>query len=396
MKKRFSLGQLLLFMLLGASVAVVATYYVTQSGFVSRLTTLTDAQKTFDVLTEAKRCVEKNFVGDYDKDTLSAGAVEGFIDALGDEWSYYLSAEEYTKRSATVIGGLTGVGIRTSRNAETGEMIIEEIYANSPAEKAGLAAGGIITAVDGGSVTDIGYESANARIQGESGTQVIIDVNNGETTEQYTLTRSYLTTENVSSEMLTDEIGYIRIKEFSKGTDSSFADAVDRLGRNGAKSYIIDVRNNGGGEQNVLLSMLDRILPECVSLIVEDKSGKRTEYNSDAISLSTPIVVLTNRSTYGGAEYFAAVLQEYGRANIVGEQTTGKGYGQSIVQLSDGSALVLSTIRYYTPQYRCLLKTGCIPDVSVALTDTSVLNESSPNMDRDEQLRQAYELLEKN
>ena len=396
MKKRFSLGQLLLFMLLGASVAVVATYYVTQSGFASRLTSLTDAQKTFDVLTEVKRCVEKNFVGDYDKNMLSAGAVEGFIDALGDEWSYYLSAEEYAKRSTTVSGGLTGIGMRTSRNAETGEMIIEEVYANSPADKAGLTAGSIITAVDGGSVADIGYESANARIQGDPGSQVIIAVNNGETVEQYTLTRSYQTAENVSAEMLTDEIGYIRIKEFAKDTDTSFADAVDRLGRDGAKSFIFDVRNNGGGEQNVLLSVLDRILPECVSLIVEDKSGKRTEYNSDAVSLNAPIVVLTNRSTYGGAEYFAAVLQEYGRANIIGEQTTGKGYGQSTVQLSDGSALVLSTIRYYTPQYRCLVKTGCIPDVPVALTDSSVLNESTPNMTRDEQLRQAYELLEKN
>ena len=393
MKKQYSFFQVLLFVLLTASVTLVLTFYYTESRIISRLSSVSEAQQLFLKLNEVKRCVDANFVGDYDTDALVDGAVEGYITALGDKWSYYLTAEEYEATASNLSGGFTGIGVRVSYEVEADAMKIAEVYKDSPAASAGLLAEDEIIAVDGNTVKSVGYDGARSLLQGETGTPVQITVRRGDETLDFMLTRAYVREENVISTMLDGKIAYIRIKEYADGVDSEFEKQLSEMIDDGAKSFVFDMRNNGGGKLSVLLNILDRLLPEGVIFISEDRSGSREEFNSDSEHLSAPMTVLINKNTYSAAEYFAAVLQESGKATVVGEKTTGKGYGQATVELSDGSALVISTIRYFTPKNRSLAATGCVPNETVMLEDTSILSSNRVDLERDSQLRKACDLL---
>ncbi|MBQ3095378.1 MAG: S41 family peptidase [Clostridia bacterium] len=344
-------------------------------------------------LNEVKRCVDANFVGDYDTDALVDGAVEGYIEALGDKWSYYLTAEEYEATASNLSGGFTGIGVRVSYEVEADAMKIAEVYKESPAATAGLLAEDEIIAVDGSTVKSVGYDGARSLLQGETGTPVQITVRRGEETLEFTLTRAYVREENVISSLRDGKIASIRIKEYADGVDTEFEKQLAEMIEDGATSFVFDMRNNGGGKLSVLLNILDRLLPEGVIFISEDRAGSREEFNSDSEHLSAPMTVLINKNTYSAAEYFAAVLQEAGKATVVGEKTTGKGYGQATVELSDGSALVISTIRYFTPQNRSLAATGCVPNETVVLEDNAILSSSRVDLERDTQLRRACELL---
>ena len=152
MKKQYSFFQVLLFVLLTASVTLVLTFYYTESRIISRLSSVSEAQQLFLKLNEVKRCVDANFVGDYDTDALVDGAVEGYITALGDKWSYYLTAEEYEATASNLSGGFTGIGVRVSYEVEADAMKIAEVYKDSPAASAGLLAEDEIIAVDGNTV----------------------------------------------------------------------------------------------------------------------------------------------------------------------------------------------------------------------------------------------------
>lgn len=393
MKKQFSLFQVLLYIMLTASVTLVLTFYYTESRIISRLSSVSEAQQLFLKLNEVKRCVDANFVGDYDTDALVDGAVEGYVQALGDKWSYYLTAEEYEATASYLTGGLTGIGVRVSHEVDSDAMMIAEVYPDSPADDAGLLAEDEIISVAGNAVKDIGYEGARSLIQGEMGTTVLLVVRRGEEQLEFNLTRAYVRQENVISSMLEGKVAYIRIKEYSDGVDTEFKKQLSEMIEDGAESFVFDMRNNGGGKVSVLLNILDRLLPEGVIFISEDQAGSREEFNSNAEHLSAPMVVLINKNTYSAAEYFAAVLQETGKATVVGEKTTGKGYGQSTVELSDGSALVISTIRYFTPQNRNLAATGCVPNETVTLEDVSILSANRVDPVRDTQLRKACDLL---
>lgn len=393
MKKQITIFQMLLIMLLTASVTMVLTFYYTESRIVSRLSSVSEAQQLFVKLHEVKRCVDANYVGDHNADMLADGAVEGYLAALGDKWTYYLTAEEYEATAENLSGGYTGIGIRTAYDVDATSMHVAEVYEDSTAEKAGLLAGDEILYVNDKSVADVGYDGAKALLQGEVGTAVRLGIlRNGESME-FSVTRAYVREEIVTSRMLSGKVGYIRVKDFATGADVQFRTQLAELRDDGAQSYIIDMRNNGGGELEVLLDIMDRVLPRCVSMISEDRRGVREEYNSDAESLSAPIAVLVNKNTYGAAEYFAAVLQEYGKAVVVGEKTSGKGFGQATVKLSDGSAVVLSTVSYFTPQLRSLASSGCVPNETVALGDPSVLTDNRVTLSGDEQLARAHGLL---
>lgn len=395
MTKRFSVLQIILFMMLAASATMVITYYATFNGISKQLVNVTASQEVFIKLAEVKRSVENNFVGDYNADDLIDGAVAGYVGALGDKWSYYLTADEYQQRIDQLKGGYTGIGVRIIYNDSDKALKIVEVFNGSAAKTAGLQISDEITAVEGKTVAELGLKEAQALILGQAGSTVQITVTRGGVAKDYTLTRNFVEQKNLNYKMLDNKVAYIQVKEFADGIEKEFISAVNTCEKNGAKSYIFDMRNNPGGSLDSLIAMLDRILPKCVLFIQQDKSGNTKKYNSDATCLSAPMAVLVNEDTYSAAEYFAAVLQEYGKATIIGQKTTGKGYGQIAIPLSDGSAIVLSTIRYFTPQNRSLALTGCIPDYVVGLNDNLVPYIGQLGTDKDTQLAKAVEILTK-
>lgn len=352
----------------------------------------------FSKLLEAASIIESRFVGEADASKMTDSAINAMIDSLGDQWSYYVSLDELSSYETNANNNYVGVGITVERTEDKG-LLITEIIPGGGAEEAGIISGSYIIAADGKSLIGSELTDATAIIKGDEGTSVILTIkdSNGKTTE-YSVVRRKIEIDPVSADLI-DEIGYIAISNFNEKSSSSFIEKVDSLIAQGAKSLIFDVRFNGGGRVTELCAMLDHLLPECTVFVTDDKAGNREIISSDAKCITKlPCVVLVNDSSYSAAEYFAAVLQEYDYADIIGIQTSGKGYSQAQISLKDGSVLSLSTMTYYTPSGKSLENVGIAPDYFLEVSEEEYfsLYTSSLDYDNDSQLQLAIEVVQSN
>lgn len=371
-KKRFSLIHLLLLVLLTVVVTVgvglgVLYQMVGKEGL---------------SLLEGLHLINEKFVGEYDEGEVVDAALEGMVEGLGDRWSYFLTEEEYEAQNQRRTNQYVGVGVTVNYTSEEGLQIVE-VTAGGPAEEAGLQPGEFITAVDGFSLAgEARYEGAN-KIQGEEGTTVSLEVRGTDgQTRTVEVKRTKLETDPVSAEMLENNVGYVRLSNFYDRSADRLKEEVTRLQEEGATALVFDMRNNGGGYLSQLTDMLDFLLPEGPVFITRDRAGNEKVTQSDASCVDLPMAVLVNADTYSAAEFFAAELQEWGVAVIVGEPTSGKGYSQQTFELPNGSAVAISTGAYFTGSGTSLIGTGLTLDKEVYLTDQG-----------DAQLEAALELL---
>lgn len=322
------------------------------------------------VLEEAKQEIETKFIGDYDAETLKDAAVEGMVNALGDRWSYYLSADEYDTYEASVNNAYVGIGVTIESRMEDFGVQIKRVQEGGAAYKGGLKAGEWIVAADGKSFDSLTLAQVKALISGKEGTNVTVTVRSQDGQQRdVTLTRSKIVVIPVKYQMLENHTGYIQIQNFDSTASQHAKEAVGDLMEQGAEKLIFDVRNNPGGLLTELLDLLDFLLPEGDTFISVDYTGGETVYHSDESCVDLPVSILVNEETYSAAEFFAAIFQETGRGRVVGVQTYGKGYSQVPLRLSDGSAVVLSTAKYFTPNRVSLIGKGVTPDVVLSMTD---------------------------
>ena len=210
----------------------------------------------------------------------------------------------------------------------------------------------------------------------------------------YPLRRLHVVTQKMAwGKMLNDKIGYIRIENFHDGCADQFKTALQSLTDSGVQSLVIDVRHNGGGRVKEMSAALDPLLGEGTIMTLRMKNGSETVYTSDADHIDLPIAVLIDDQSISAAEFFAAALQEYDRATLVGTHTTGKGRAQRTYQLSDGSAVNLSVEEYFTPKGKSLADVGIAPDIEVKLTDEQTQNFFFLTSETDPQLQKAMEIV---
>lgn len=339
--------------------------------------------------------VRTRFVGDYDPAAAVDSALAGMVDGLGDRWSHYLTAEEYEAQNQRRTNSYVGVGVTVGYEDPKGLVILAVLEA-SPAAEAGLAAGEIITAVDGQSIAgEDRYEGGQA-ILGEEGTPVSLTVETPVgAVREVSLTRAALETEPVHYELLDGGVGYVKLENFYSHSAEKLIGAVDDLTRQGAKALVFDMRDNGGGYVGELTDMLDRLLPEGVIFRTQSRDGPEERVESDAQCVEIPMAVLVNADTYSAAEFFAAELREAAGAAVVGVETSGKGYSQQAISLLGGGAMNISTARYYTGNGISLIGTGVSLDAEVALTaeKEAALRAGTLAHADDEQLQKALELL---
>lgn len=312
-------------------------------------------------LEELENLIEERFIGELDPVKLEDAAADAMVNALGDRWSYYIPAsqfESYMERMNNVYVGI-GVTIRQ----EDGGMRIMEVQAGGPAEEAGLQPEDRITAVDGVDVRGFSTDETRELVQGREGTQVVLTLERAGERLEKTVTRRKLESPVVKGELLDGNVGLVTIENFDARCAQETRQAVERLLDQGARGLIFDVRNNPGGYASELVEVLDMLLPEGEVFRSVDYSGREQISYSDEDCLEVPMAVLVNENSYSAAEFFAAALQEYEKAVVVGEQTVGKGYFQNTFPLSDGSAVGLSIGKYFTPQGRNLAGVGVTPDV---------------------------------
>lgn len=318
---------------------------------------------------EISAYLDRFFIDDYDEEKLADAAASAMVEATGDRWSYYLTAEEKSSYDEQMQNAYVGIGVAITAQEELGGMRIEAVTAGGPAEEAGLLTGDIITEVEGEKTLDLGMTGTRTKVRGEEGTFVTLTILRGEESFHVSVGRRSIQTPVATYEMLDGQIGYIKIANFDTRCAEETNAAMDELIAQDAKALIFDVRNNGGGYKNELVKVLDKILPEGILFQSEDYQGSKQIDRSDADCIDLPMAVLVNQDSYSAAEFFAAAIQEYDWGTVVGTKTVGKGNFQTAFTLSDGSMLNLSIGKYYTPQGRSLTDTGITPDVEIALSD---------------------------
>ena len=318
---------------------------------------------------EVQEIIETYFIDDYDEDTLADGAASGMVDATGDEWSYYLSADEVAAYEESMANAYVGVGITITEDAEAGGMRVEEVVSGGPAEEAGIRVGDLLLAVEGEDVLTLGIDGTRNLVRGEEGTHVNMHFSRNGSEYDVSVERRSIETPVVTGELLDGSIGYVKIDNFDERSAAETIAFVKDLIGQGAEALLFDVRFNPGGYADELVKVLDYLLPEGDLFRSVDYAGREEVDTSDTSCVELPMAVLVNEDSYSAAEFFAAALQEYEWATIVGSQTYGKGNFQTAFYLSDGSMVNLSIGKYYTPGGKSLSETGVTPDVVVDLDD---------------------------
>ena len=393
MKKQIKLSTALMLMLLTVVSTFNITFFVAGELYNNKLGNLTQAEDRYSKLKELAEIVETYFVGEIDEEAAIEGALAGYIQGLGDRWSGYYTVDETLAQKEEEATSYVGVGLTYSGASDNPYTIIS-VTNGGPAATAGIRPGDVIVAVDGRLMSELGEnESLNSVVGGEAGTEVEITVTRGLETLTFTMRRVEVMKESVYAEILEHDIGYVYIDAFDKNAGSEFKTKVEALVEDGAKALVFDVRFNPGGYLTVMREMLDLLLPSGTVISTVDKSGKTTEYSSDANCLELPMAVIVNQHSYSAAEFFAAALQEYRKAEVVGVATTGKGYSQQRIMLSDGSSVNLSTARYYTPLGKNLAGVGVMPDYPVAVPEAEANRYYYQTKEIDGSLRQALNAM---
>ncbi len=343
---------------------------------------------------ELKEIIDTYYVGDYDQQELTDMMATGVVAGISDQWSYYLTADAYEEYMLSNANVYKGIGITISAETDYNGYQIVRVAEEGSAREAGFKVGDIIIAVEGTDITGMDISTVKGMVQGEDGTGVTITVIRDGKELDLTAVRGTATYEIVRYELLEDNVGYIKIYNFEGNSAIKFIEAVEEMKAQGAEGFVFDVRNNPGGLMDQLLLIIDYVLPEGETFIQKSSSGKSVTYTSDEKCLDMPMTVLVNENSFSAAEFFAAIVQEFDAGPVVGTKTTGKGYYQTPIRLSDGSAVVLSVGEYFTPSGKSLAETGVTPEYEIEIDSEqfAFLYYDQLDYSEDEQLIQAVHL----
>ena len=355
--------------------AAGATFYITYTELTHQyeleLQSFTPVERK---TAEISSYLEEYFIDEYDEDALADAAAAAMVKATGDEWSYYLTADEYEMYLESFYNAYVGIGVTITEDEQAGGMRIESVTPGGPADQAGVRVGDILLQVEGQDTLTLGMTGTRNLVRGEEGTAVtLLFLRDGEQLE-LTITRANIETQVAACELLEGDIGYIRINNFDVRCARETIACIDQMRSEGAKALLFDVRFNGGGLKDEMVKVLDYLLPEGVLFRSVDYAGEEEVDYSDKRCVEMPMAVLVNLDSYSAAEFFAAALQEYGWATVVGEQTYGKGNFQTGFELSDGSMLNISIGKYYTPEGKSLTGVGITPDIACELSEDDYAN----------------------
>ena len=325
--------------------------------------------------------IDRRFIAEADQTAIEDAAADAMVEALGDRWSYYISADAYTAHLERQNNEFVGVGITIQSRQDRKGFDIIAVEPDGPAAEAGICAGDILTQAEGTPLGELTIAEVKGLIMGEKNTQVMLTLLRGQQTMEVSVTRRVIRSRTAEGQMLDGNIGLVTIKNFYSHSAEETIGEVEKLTEQGAKMLIFDVRNNPGGYVHEMVKLLDYLLPEGPLFRSVSYTGKETVEQSDAACLELPMAVLINGNTYSAAEFFAAALSEYDWAVTVGEQTCGKGYYQTTIELGDGSAVALSTGKYSTPNGVNLAETGgLMPDIPVEPAEGAVTAQTDPQI----------------
>lgn len=348
---------------------------------------------------EIKDIVEDQYIDEVSRQALGDYAAAAMVSGLADDWSYYMSADEYKTYQLNSANEYSGIGMSIMKQ-DDGNFQVVSVNADSPAGLAGLGAGDVITSVDGEDITSMSLDEARKLIRSKMNGKFTLGLGRKNSIE---VDCSSVYQSAVNYRLEKTEAGYVQILNFEAGSGEDAIAAVEDLLNQGAVALCIDLRGNPGGLDSEAAKFLDYLLPNGTLFIETDKQGNEKVTTSDGMCIQLPMCVLVNAETFGEAEVCAAVLQEYQWATVLGEATTGKTRTQETIPLEDGSALRLSTGTYLTGNRTDIsAKGGVVPDLILYNSDASATGTTDGTVgestgvgasSNDEQLMQALKLL---
>lgn len=393
-KKSYKIYKIIMLMVLVSFITFLLTTIGMQQYFKG------DTKNTQDTITSElknfRRIIDKYYLGEVDDEKLKEGAIKGYIEGLNDPYTEYISKEDMKDYLEDTMGNFVGIGIYMVKDTKTDKIMVLSPIKNSPAEKAGVQPGDYIIRVNDITYTAEQMTEASNKIKGEEGSTVKLELLRGNETITYEIKRENIKVNPVEAKILQNNIGYIKFSSFDEDTAEDFKKKYEELNKQGIKSLIIDLRNNGGGIVTEALEIADYFTPKDSILLYEvDKNNKEEieKSKNDAI-INMPVIILTNENTASSSEILAGALKDLEKAKIVGTKTYGKGVIQEVLSLPDGSGIKITSEEYLTPNKTKINKVGIQPDVEIKLPET-VKNILDVEEKDDTQLQKAIEMLKK-
>lgn len=354
-------------------VVVIALIFTVASAgiFIGRWTiNSVDAEEVYEelkVFSEALSLVRKNYVEDVKPKELIYGALKGMASSL-DPHSAFLTPDQYKEMQVDTKGEFGGIGIQIG--VKDGMLTVIAPIEDTPAYRVGIKAGDKIIKINNEFTKDMGLHEAVSKMRGLPSTSVKITIlrEGWKETKDFTIVREIIKIQSVKSKLLEDGIGYIKLNQFQEQTSSDLSNAIGNLMKENINSLVLDLRNNPGGLLNSAVDVASHFLPQGKLVVfIKDKKGDKIEYKSNKYTMNRdwPMVVIVNQGSASASEIVAGALKDWNRAVVIGTQTFGKGSVQSVIPLSDGGALRLTTARYYTPKGVSIQTTGIAPDIVV-------------------------------
>lgn len=347
-------------------------------------------------INKIENLIDQYYLFDIDKNKQQEGAVEGYVKALGDPYSEFLTKEEMDSLNQQTEGEYAGVGIVVTPS-ETGAITVVSAIKGSPAFEKGIKKDDIILKINGKDYNASQMNDAVKVMKGKPNTDVKLTIarmeNKTSKIFDVNITRRMISLTTVNSQKIGD-IGYINITQFDRKTDKEFIEQYENLKKQNVKSIVLDLRNNPGGLLDSTVKIADYLLPQGVIVKTVDKNKKEDVQKSDSSEENLPMVVLVNGSSASASEILTGALKDYKKATIVGEKTFGKGIVQTIIPMDKGEGLKLTISEYFSPNGNKIHKQGVKPDVEIKL-DEKAKGIGVEFMNEDNQLQKALEILNK-
>ncbi len=398
MNKKISLGICVSLIIIAVTATFALTMVISSQVYDGIISGLSQRSLNYKSVEEIENII-KNFYGNDDGQNSRSGFIaEGYVNGLGDKNSRYLDSEKYAAYTAKLEGGVTGIGVETAFDYRNGDFVITHVYENSPAEKAGLKALDVITAIADIPVDRMNYEVLQENLYGNRLSAVKVEYErNGETKVVEPMLGFRIPSVSGKTE---GNVGYIKIRGFYKDTASEFKEAAEKLIEQGAESMILDVRGTSEGSIDYAAQVIDVIVPTIQGniAVLKDEKGnvyKEKIYTAENSSIMMPYIVLINEGTSGPAELFACDLRDISQAQLVGTKTAGVGTTQELFALEDGGAVLL-TVALVEPKNGAdavYHETGIVPTVEVNLTTGNEIDVDLLTAEQDNQYMTAYNML---
>jgi carboxyl-terminal processing protease len=375
--------------------SVIVYNYAISGSLVKYINSSSETSDIEKSINKIKKIIDEHYLGDVDESKLKDGALKGYVEAVGDEYTEYYTKEEMDSFEEDTLGNFTGIGIYMVKDTENNVIKVLTPIDGTPAYNAGIQPGDIISKVDGVEYTGEQMTEAANKIKGEVGTTVKLGIIRGTESLELEIKRENIKINHVESKTLDNNIGYLKLSTFDEGCADEFKQKYDELNANkNIKALVVDLRNNGGGLVEEALNIADYFTDKDSKLLITVDKKEKEEIRKAKQSkyINVPVVVLINENTASASEILAGALRDNGIAKIVGTKSYGKGVIQEVLTLQDGTGIKITTNEYFTPNKTKINKVGIEPDETVNLPET-VKNVLTVEEKDDTQLQKAEEIL---